>query len=363
MIFVSFLIVTQDILAQKDSTNKVTDSINATILNNVNKEINQIDYQRIYDSINKVKLERQISGLDEGEDKKKSELQKQLDFLNEREAKRLAEKKQKIDSLRNIAKSFPVNGFFNDTLFFIYSNHGAFSAKDRAKAIEDRIHKLSDQTLFQNDSLIILETENSLELVAGEIPIMSITENDAIWNNTSKSELAKEYKEIITRDLLRYKSETSFSTIAKEIGLALLVLFIIVVAIYYIIKLFKWNALKIQQQKGKLLKGIKLKDYTLFDESRQERVVLAMNNLVKWFFILLLVYLSLPVLFGIFPWTEGLAETLIGYILNPIRRIANSLWNYLPNLFTIIVIIFVFFLPGKGYSFYQIGNCKRKIKN
>ena len=73
---------------------------------------------------------------------------------------------------------------------------------------------------------------------------MSVSENDALWNNTSKEELAQKYKTIIGGAVTKYKSETSFITLAKEIGLALLVLIIIIVLIKYISKFFKWSAKK-----------------------------------------------------------------------------------------------------------------------
>jgi small-conductance mechanosensitive channel len=57
------------------------------------------------------------------------------------------------------------------------------------------------------------------------------------------------------------------------------------------------------------------------------------------------------VLFGIFPWTEHFADTLFGYILNPVKNILFSFWNYLPNLITIIVIIVVFRYILKGINF------------
>jgi hypothetical protein len=64
--------------------------------------------------------------------------------------------------------------------------------------------------------------------------IMSISENDALWNNISKEELAKKYKALISAAIIKYKSETSLATLAKEIGLALLVLIIMFVLISYL---------------------------------------------------------------------------------------------------------------------------------
>src|SRR5690606_17828780 len=91
--------------------------------------------------------------------------------------------------------------------------------------------------------------------------------------------------------------------------------------------------------------------YTLFDAERQINALLLINKVVKWFIILLAIYIALPVLFGIFPWTEHFAATLFGYILDPLKNILLSFWNYLPDLVTIIVIIFVFRYILKGIRF------------
>jgi small-conductance mechanosensitive channel len=46
--------------------------------------------------------------------------------------------------------------------------------------------------------------------------------------------------------------------------------------------------------------------------------------------------------FKIFPHTTGLSDQLLDYVISPVKRIAISIKNYLPNLFTILVIAFIF---------------------
>ena len=180
---------------------------------------------------------------------------------------------------------------------------------------------------------------------------MSVTENDALWNNTTKILLAHEYKQIISTAVLKYKSDTSFQKIATEISLALLVLVLIGVGIYFINKFFKWSAAKIKEQENKKIKGIVFRGYTFLDPQKQVVFFIKINTVLKWLVILLLIYLSIPILFGIFPWTKNIAETLFGYILNPVKRILSSLWNYFPKLITIIVIIIIFRYVNKGIRF------------
>jgi hypothetical protein len=59
----------------------------------------------------------------------------------------------------------------------------------------------------------------------------------------TKQELAKKYKALINT-IIKYKNETSFATLAKEIGLALLVLIIMFVLISYLKSFFIGPLLK-----------------------------------------------------------------------------------------------------------------------
>jgi hypothetical protein len=117
---------------QTDTSSVNNDSINASILANYNQQLQQIEQQRLADSVKKAELEIELSSLKTTDNLKKEELQKQLKEISKQEENRLAQKKAKIDSLRSTAKGFPVLGFFNDTLFTIYNKSGSFSAKERA---------------------------------------------------------------------------------------------------------------------------------------------------------------------------------------------------------------------------------------
>ena len=330
------------VFAQADSTEKKMDSLNAVMLQEYNIKMKEINQQRVIDSMQQVKLEKELRSLKTTDNLRKEELQRQIQEIKDKEAKNILQKKARIDSLRQTVKGFPVEGFFNDTLFLIYSRSGGFSPKDRAEAISKRIKNVAKVARFNADSLKISEVESVFELVYGEAILMSISENDAIWNNTSKQELAQNTLQIISQAILKYKNEISPVTLAKEIALALLVLLLMGVIIYFVFKFFKWSELKIQQQEGKRFQGIKIRNYTLLDPAKEVRFALNINTILKWGVIILIIYIALPILFGIFPWTENFAQTLFGYILNPLKSIASALWNYLPSLITIIVIVFIF---------------------
>lgn len=350
-ILIFFSLSVQVAFAQEDSNQKKNDSINTSLLKEYNVKIAGIEQQRREDSARRAELQQRLNSLKTTDNLKKEELQKKLQDLNDKDSERIAQKKAQIDSLRFTAKGYPVLGFFKDTLFFIYNKSGSFSAEDRADAVSNRIHKLAENLNFKPDSLKLQESETTADIIFGDNIIISVSENDALWNNLSRDSLGKKYQKIIADNIKNYRSETSLATLAKEIGLALLVLLIIIVIIIYIGKLFKWSSKKIQQEEGKRIKGITIKNYTFFDARREVQAVLTANTVLKWLLILLAIYIALPIVFGIFPWTKNFATTLFGYILNPVKKIAVGFWNYLPNLITIIVILFIFRYLLKGIHF------------
>jgi small-conductance mechanosensitive channel len=337
--------------AQNKARIAATDAKQDSFLVSEQKHLQDFENARIQDSLRKYFLENKIATLSIKESKQKESLVEELAQLKKQNADRIAQKQHKIDSLRNFVKGFAVVPFLNDTLFSIYSKYGSLSASERAVAIENRIKNLSEIYFFNSDSLLIVPTESTMDIIYRESIIISISENDALWQNTSTLNLAAIYKDKIGKAVIDYKHATSWQTIAKQIGLALLVLLALGTLIYFVGKLFGFTKTKIEAYKDKQIRGIKISNYELFTANSQLKFLLNINTFLKRFLIIVIVYLALPILFSIFPWTKGFADTLIGYFINPLKNIFGALWNYLPNLFTVIVIVFVFRYILKGIKY------------
>jgi small-conductance mechanosensitive channel len=69
-----------------------------------------------------------------------------------------------------------------------------------------------------------------------------------------------------------------------------------------------------------------------------------------------LLYVSLPILFSIFPFSRDWADALFQLVWSPLKGVIIGVWNYLPNLFSILVIYFVmrYFIKFVRYIFSEI---------
>jgi small-conductance mechanosensitive channel len=347
--FLGILSGTNPLNAQSDSNAKkqnpgaakIVDSEKNDILSRQSEEFQSIKNDQIGDSIRLLQLRKEILLLGAANQTKKKALYNERDEINLKDSLRKVLQKLKIDSLRSTVTGFPVI-ISQDTLFYVFTKLGSYSPKERAKVISDRIYKLAEDYFFKEDSLVIGPAELTTDISYGDEVVLSISELDAIWMNSTKEKLAEEYKSIIAKEIKDYKIQNSWQTIMKEVFLAVLVLVLLILIIYFTSRFFGWIKRKIEKQKGVSLKGIKIRSYEFLDADRQVRVMFSLINLIKWVIVLILIYLSLPILFGIFPWTGGFAGKLISYFLDPIKKILLSVWDYLPNLFTIIVLIIFF---------------------
>ncbi|MCC9165365.1 mechanosensitive ion channel family protein [Pontibacter harenae] len=230
---------------------------------------------------------------------------------------------------------------YQDTLFYLNNSEGSFSKEERAAAISSRILKLAEDRFFISDSVKVQEGALFAHVMYGGKSILIINEADAKQAEKSKTELANLYAFKIKESVLKSLEEHSLRAILLEVGLALLVLVVFFLLIKYVNKLFRFLFLKIQRQQNQRIKGVKVKNYELLTPDRQVAMVLTVAKFMRVLVLFMMVYFLLPVLFSIFPWTEGYADTLLAYIISPLRKIGLGLISYVPNMLTILVIVVV----------------------
>ena len=348
---------------QTDSIVQKNDSINNIALNEYNQKLGEVEKLRVADSIKKAELESQLLKLKTTDNLQKEDLLQQLKSIEENEKKRIEDKKAHIESLRNTAKGYPVIGAMKDTLFLIYSKIGASTPKERAINISRKIEKLYEDDFLKADSILVMKSENTFDIIYGEIIIMSISENDAIWYGKGMPELAQSFKETIKNSIVEAKNENSWLKLIARIGLVLLVIGIAWAMIWLIGKGYSKLLLFINSKKDKWLKNLSYKDYTFLTAEQELQVVLFLVKIVRWFVYAVLLYITLPIIFSIFPFSRDWADALFHLIWSPFKGVLIAIWEYLPNLFSILVIYFVmkYVIRFVRYIFHEIEAEKLKL--
>jgi small-conductance mechanosensitive channel len=348
--------------AQQTNNNKVTDS-STNLIPDISALSRNVEEQRINDSIQKEELKAQLISLKSTDKTQIEELQTKLKEIEDKENRNLEEKKQQIEFLKKSTKGYPVVGVLGDTLFHIYSKRGELSAKDRAEILTKKIHELYKDDYFNTDSLKVFETADNYTIQYGKTIVLSLNETDALWHDKNLSELGNEYKIKIADSIKKAKYENSLSRTLIRTGLVLLVILLTWLLIW-LIRLGNRRLMNsINSNKEKWLKKLAYKDYTFLNEEQKYQIILFITKLLRWFVYIVLIYISLSAIFSIFPITRGWADKLIQYILSPLKSIFIGIWNYLPNLFSILAIYFVmkYFIKFVKYIFTEIDSEKLKV--
>ncbi|WP_339878275.1 mechanosensitive ion channel family protein [uncultured Algoriphagus sp.] len=244
--------------------------------------------------------------------------------------------------------------FLTDTVHYISANLGPYSAKERAENQSKKLESLIDNEEFDTLLLSVFEDELAVEVTHGDLVIGSITQADATIMGKSKMEIAEEYLSRIKASYVAHYSEKNLITNLTRTGF-LLGIFII---LFFLVKLINKGFNKlidfILRKWHKFFKGVKIKNYEILSAEREERMFFIVMRAAKIFLIILLLYLSLPIIFSIFPATKGLATTLLNYITSPVRLIVFGFIGYLPELFMILVVVFITYYITKAISFISL---------
>lgn len=275
---------------------------------------------------------------------------------------KLAKQKAVIDSLRNITIGIPVV-VEEDTLFYIYTNRGGLTPLQRAVQTAETVENIGKEYGVKPDSVFILSEEFTSDIIYKNKVIISLTDKDAMWMNMPRDELAEHDRGIIVNALQILKERHSLMRLVRNILLFILVIVIQGGLIWLTNFGYKHLKIKLHDTKHKFLKAIYIRDYEFLSVDREEKIMFFFLNILRWIIILIQLIFSIPILFSIFPQTEDLAKTLFSYIMMPIKKIGNSIVDYIPNVFSIIIIWLVirYIIKGIGYLASEIQHERLKI--
>lgn len=333
-------------------THTAVDSLNNEALIARSEAIIRTDSLRRVDSLRQIEILDQLSQLQTTDNLKKVELLAEIEQLRNAERQSREIQKQQIDSLRAISSGFPVI-LYQDTLFRIYSKLGPFSPQLRAEYTVQQIEEIIHEREYQPELLLLVNTENAQDLVYGNAVLLTVTHLDAIWANSAVDELAEKYRSLVHEKITSQLERTQLGYLLKNAAAAVAIILLLYFIIKYVNRLYRRAKLYILKGRDKWYHGIKIRDYELFSTEMQSRVIVLLLNVFKWVVIFNIVYIALLILFGIFPWTKPIADTLLDNVMSPVRKIASAIWNYLPDLITIIIIVLIFRFVFKGLKYFR----------
>ena len=230
------------------------------------------------------------------------------------------------------------------------------SPEERARAINARLARLVENPLSPRNPVTVYDDEASSYLLAGEVMIMVLTDQDAVAEGKQRPILAMEYATRINKSLETHREERSLRKLLEGGFYALLATAALVALLLLMRALFSRIRTAINSWQTNRPRSLKIQDFEVITADRVAMFLIFFARGFRVVLVLLLLYLYIPLVFSFFPWTSGFAEKLTDYALIPLRTMGTAIGSFLPKLIFIAVIILVmrYVIKAVGFLFAEL---------
>lgn len=247
----------------------------------------------------------------------------------------------KISENKKSGKGSPVI-FKDEVLFYIYTGTELLTPLDRAHIVTERLRNIAEDPHINIDSIILAKVDNNINIYADKSLIMTITEEDAKTSGVSRQQLGHNYKTKISEALKKIREDFNF----QSLFLGIIFTLMSTLGLILLIKLIGYIFPKIQHKIKKMsndniVPSLKIQNLEIINSQNLFLFISKLLGLIKILLVILLLYIYIPLVLNFFPWTKGLSDILFGYITSPIKNIFLSIINFLPNVFSIIIILII----------------------
>jgi small-conductance mechanosensitive channel len=144
------------------------------------------------------------------------------------------------------------------------------------------------------------------------------------------------------QSFLEYLNEFDWVNISRMAGLSIAVVAGQILFYTLVRKLFQKKINPFITNKSRNdFKGVKFRNYTLLTSGRLLHIGFFFSKSSMYVILIISFYISVTLLFSIYPGTRNFALSLLHGLLNPFLSIIKSFIAYIPNLLRIIVIVAV----------------------
>lgn len=231
--------------------------------------------------------------------------------------------------------------FGDEALFSVYASFGPFTPEDRARVIAQRLTRLANDPDTDVQRITTVDREQSTDIVLGETILVAVTDADAQPLGKARQVLAKEYAFKIRNTLSKQREETSVKSLLIDSLFALLDTLVLVALLIGFRKGFPKVYAKIDAWRGTYIRSIQVQRVEIFSARQIADLLIGLTKAVRLIATLLLLYVYISTVLGVFPWTKGVSAQLFGAVFSTLRAIGQAFVTYVPDVISIIVIVFV----------------------
>jgi small-conductance mechanosensitive channel len=208
----------------------------------------------------------------------------------------------------------------------------AYPAEQRAGVIMDRLEAIASNEALALDSLRVEEGPDRSIIKLSDETIVSVYDVDAEIEGFSRQHIAEAYRARIKEAVAKYRHDRSPRVLGLHTLYALGVTTAFALFVVLVVRaLRRFDRFTEQRYRAKV-EGIRGKAFQVVEGERLWKAVRSSQRMLRGLVLLVLLFLYVQFVLGLYPWTRPLSQQLLMLFIDPLRTMGLALVNAVPSL-------------------------------
>ncbi|RNC68233.1 MAG: mechanosensitive ion channel family protein [Desulfuromonadales bacterium] len=216
----------------------------------------------------------------------------------------------------------------------------AYTAETRAQAIADRIEAVAADPAFSRQSLRIEQDMGASLIMADKKRIMGVIDADASLERIDRHTLSKAYLQRIGDAIDDWRHDRDPDVLKRSALFTLGATLLLMLALWTGHRLFRRLRTWIESRFKPKVHDVNIKTFQVIRGEHIWRLLIGVLGLLWAVSVLVAVYLYLYNVLTLFPWTRGLANSLVSIMIDPLRTMGKGILKSIPKLVFLLVLYF-----------------------
>ena len=217
----------------------------------------------------------------------------------------------------------------------------SYPAAQRAKAIRERIEAIAANRSVAADAVRVVEAEDRSNIIAGNMLVLSVLDADAAPEGVTRKQLAGVIRLRVAEAIAKYREDRSPRALMASTLYALGATLAAVVLVFALRLAFRRLDAFLERRYRSRVEGLEVQAHQLIQAKQLWKALQGFLKTVHLLAVIVIVYVTLNLVLGLYPWTRPLAQRLFSIVLEPLRMMGAGFLEALPNLVFIALLVIV----------------------
>lgn len=224
---------------------------------------------------------------------------------------------------------------------FLVRGVSAYPAERRAQDIANRIRAVAANHAYSSLSLRLEDVPIGTRILADHYYIMTVSDSDAQIESVHRQVVAQAYLSRIGEAVAEFRYDRSPKALARRSVFVVLATLTLVIFLWSGHRVFKKSRSALERRYREKIRGIHIQSFDILRAEQLWRLLTAALSFVWTIAVLMAVYADLHYVLMLFPWTRGFGNGLFTLVVTPLATMGASLFNAIPELIFLAVLMLV----------------------